>query len=143
MANGADADGILAQSVGATERRYQDLHRRRRDRSRRQRQIGWNSLPQSRGEYADQQRHDNDARRSEWPGCALDGGAVAITNSGSIVGAVDLNGTLGSSGPEAIANSGQIIGNVAVDSSTSVTVNGGGGTFGSWNGGTIRMAKAI
>jgi hypothetical protein len=72
-----------------------------------------------------------------------DGGNLTIENSGSLIGAMDLNGPRNAgpnSAPERITNSGQIIGDVQIHNQASVVVNGGRGkTFGSWTGGAITV----
>jgi PEP-CTERM motif len=143
LVKGADADGILAQSVGGTNGAIKVS-------------VDAGSIVQGGSGDASYGIHFLDGAANTLDnagtittlngvdGVALraDGGTVAVTNSGSIVGAVDLNGTLGSSGPESITNSGQIVGNVQVHNQAGVIINGGSGnTFGRFSGGAITVVN--
>ena len=76
-----------------------------------------------------------------------DGGNLTIKNTGSIIGTSDINdGFFDAAGgflaPERITNSGQIIGNIGINNQASVIVNGGSGnTFGHFSGGAINVAN--
>ena len=147
LANGANADAILAQSVGGTNGAIRIdvgsgvlVHGGSGNSYGVSLLDGAANILNNEGKIYTLNGADGVAVRTN-------GGNLTINNSGSIIGALDINnGLLSAAGgivaPEHITNSGQIVGDIKVNNQASVIVTGGrGNTFGHFSGGTVNVAN--